>query len=138
MNVRSANERVLAMVACLVAIGAGLACRYGLSGMAAKYVGVALWSTEVYAIARVVRPFARVSRVAIVTLAVSWGVEFAQLTPVPVWLSSQHVVLRLVFGTTFSVLDLPAYAAGVGLAAAIHAATRRMRCARVRTLPLDP
>ena len=119
------RARIPAFIGCLVAVAVGLACRYGLSGMPAKYLGVALWSTTVYAILMSIRPAAGVHRAALVALGISWAVEFAQLTPVPAWLSSQHVLLRLLFGTTFSVADLPAYAAGVALGAALSITARR-------------
>jgi len=39
---------------------------------------------------------------------IAWGVELAQMTDVPRWLSQKHVLLRLVFGEVFSVWDLVA------------------------------
>ena len=114
---------VLAVAAAVVALG--LCCRYGLSGFWAKYLGVALWATEAYVMVLLVRPSGSVRRAALWALAASWGVEFFQLTGAPAWLSSQHLLLRLIFGTTFSVPDLPAYAAGVALGAAGHQMVRR-------------
>ncbi len=101
-------------------IAAGLAARALLDGPLAKYLGVALWATLVYWLVLLARPGMSVRAAAIVTLAISWAVEFAQLTPVPAWLSSQHIILRLIFGTTFHPPDLPALLAGVALAAAAH------------------
>ena len=98
-------------------VALGLAARYGLSGIFAKYLGVALWASAVCALVAFVRPRLGATRIAVMALALSWAVEFAQLTSGPAWLSSQHIVLRLIFGTTFSVWDLPAYALGVAFGA---------------------
>ena len=59
---------------------------------------------------------------ALLALGVSWAVEFAQLSTLPAWLSSQHPLLRWIFGESFRFYDLPSYAAGVALAAGVHAA----------------
>ncbi len=109
---------LLGVAAAVVALG--LAARYGLWGPWAKYGGVALWATEAYVMVLLVRPTLAVRDAAIWALAVSWGVELFQLTGAPAWLSSHHILLRLIFGTTFHGLDLPAYAAGVALGAAGH------------------
>ena len=119
------RQRAWIAVAALLVVGLGLACRYGLTGFWAKYLGVALWATEAYVLVVLVRPSIRVRDAAAWALAVSWGVEFFQLTGVPAWLSSQHLLLRLIFGTTFSAYDLPAYAAGVALGAAVHYLVKR-------------
>jgi len=101
-------------------LAAGLAARAVLSGWAAKILGVALWATLVAWLVAFVSPSSRPGRAAIVALAISWAVELAQLTPVPAALSARHVLLRLIFGTTFSVWDLPMYGAGVLLAWALE------------------
>ncbi len=118
------RERVPVLGAAVLVVALGLACRYGLSGWWAKYLGVALWATEAYVMVVLVRPQIRARNAALWALAVSWGVELFQLTGVPAWLSSQHLLLRLIFGTTFSAYDLPAYAAGVALGAATHLLVR--------------
>lgn len=109
-------------------IAVGLAVRHSLpAGFWSKYSGVALWSVVVYAAVVFVRPRWHPLRCAVVALAISWAVELAQLTPVPGWLASQHGAFRLVFGEHFGWWDLPAYAAGVLLAAAAHASMLRRR-----------
>lgn len=126
--------RILAFLAALVTIAAGLAERKWLPpGFLSKYSGVALWSVVLYALLVFVRPRAGVRHTAALALLISWMVEFAQITPVPAWLSSQHPLLRLIFGESFSFKDLPAYAAGVLLAAMFHnllliCAGRRQSC----------
>jgi len=123
---RAIKERLpIAGAACLV-LALGLASRYGLSGWAAKYFGVALWSTLVYTLVVLMRPSVRPAVAAAVALAIGFAVEFAQLTPGPAWLSSKHLILRLVFGTTFSAYDLPALVAGVALGAMTHLAVARI------------
>jgi len=109
----------------LFAIAAGLAVRYGLAGFWSKYGGVALWASAAYAGVLLIRPALSLARAAALALAISWGVELLQISPIPAYLSSKHIILRLIFGTSFSVRDLPAYAVGVLLAAALDAATRR-------------
>ena len=121
------RARLAAIAAALVVTAAGLVLRRGVDGAVAKYGGVALWAALVYCLVVVVAPTSLAPRAAMAALAVSWAVELAQLTPVPAWLSSKHVVLRLVFGTTFHWPDLPSYAAGVALAAAVHSGLRRGR-----------
>ena len=101
-------------------VAAGLGVRAAFDGPLAKYGGVALWAVLVYWLVLTVRPAMSVRLAAALTLAISWAVEFAQLTPVPAWLSSKHVVLRLVFGTTFHPPDLLALAGGVLLGAWLH------------------
>lgn len=112
--------RAPAAAGVVAAVLAGLWARHALSGWLAKYLGVALWSTCVYCCVLVVWPRAGILRAGLLTLALSWAVEFAQLTPGPAALSSKHILLRLVFGTTFSAADLPAYAAGTLLGCALH------------------
>jgi len=102
-------------------VAAGLAVRALLAGWWAKYPGVALWSVALYWLVLLVRPSLAIPRAAALTLALSWAVELFQLTPVPAALASKHVLFRLVLGRDFGVWDLPAYLAGVLLAAALHA-----------------
>jgi hypothetical protein len=116
------GARLTATVCGLVFVALGLAARYGLSGFFAKYLGVALWASAVSALVAFARPQLASQQVALLALGISWAVELAQLTPGPAWLSSQHLVLRLIFGTTFSVWDLPAYVLGVLFGVAVLAA----------------
>ena len=107
---------------------AGLAVRGLLpAGFWSKYLGVALWAALVYALVLFVRPRISVWWCAGLALAISWTVEFAQLTPGPAWLSSKHALLRAIFGALFSVYDLPAYAAGVLAGASAHAWCKHRR-----------
>jgi hypothetical protein len=123
------RSRLPWLVALLLVVPAGLGVRYGAAGapFVAKYGGVALWSVMAYVAILLLAPRLSVPRAALIALTVSFAVELAQLSPIPAALSSRHVVLRLLLGTTFSAYDLPAYAVGVALAAAAHSIARRPR-----------
>lgn len=119
-------------------IAAGLGARHALAGLWAKYLGVLLWSTCLYACLRGLAPRARVLRTGALTLALSWAVELAQLTPGPAYLSARHPLLRLIFGTTFNAGDLPAYAAGTLLGCAVTVVARRWQAAWRAGSPCHP
>ncbi len=121
----SARRRLGAALAAAVTLASGVAARRFLDGAPAKVLGVALGATLVYWLVAFCAPGWRPRKVAGVTLAISWAVEFAQLTPGPAALSARHVLLRMIFGTTFSAWDLPMYGGGVLLGAALHAAALR-------------
>lgn len=99
---------------------AGITLRALVDGPVAKYGGVALWAMLVYWLVVWIRPRLRPRDAGAIAMIVSLAVELLQLTPLPSALSSRHFVLRLVFGTTFHLPDLPAYALGVVLAVCCH------------------
>lgn len=105
---------------------AGLGSRRVLDGHAAKLAGDALYTVLVYLLVLLARPETRPRRAFAVALGVSFAIEFAQLTPYPAWLSSQHVLLRLVFGTTFGWEDLAGYVIGASAAVALHTLRARL------------
>ncbi len=119
------RDRLPAALAAVVTIAAGLTVRAVTGGWFGKYAGDALYTVLVYALLLLVRPRLSPARAATGALVLSWAVEFAQLTPVPALLSEASVLARLVFGSTFGVADLVAYAAGAALAAAGHVLVRR-------------
>ena len=121
---QSVRRRAGATAAAFVTLAAGLGARAFLDGAPAKILGVALWATLVYWLVACGAPSGRPVRVALLTLAISWAVELAQLTSVPAALSARHVLLRMIFGTTFSAWDLPMYAGGVALGAVAHRLAR--------------
>jgi hypothetical protein len=53
-------------------------------------------------------------------LAISWAIEFLQLTPIPAWMSSIHPLFHPVFGEVFNVTDLLWYAFGAAVAPLIE------------------
>lgn len=121
----SSRTRLLAALAAVVTVAAGLTVRAVTGGWFGKYAGDALYTVLVYALVVLVWPRITPVRAAISALAFSWAVELAQLTPVPAALSEVSVVARLVLGSTFGAADLVAYPAGALLAASVHALARR-------------
>ncbi len=117
--------RRIAAVAAVLA--AGLAVRAFTDGPFAKYAGVALYATLIYALVHAIGPRLRPPAVAGIALAFCWAVEFAQLTPIPADLSSRNPLARLILGTTFNTPDLFWYAVGVALPAALHWTIRARR-----------
>ena len=100
----------------LAAVSFGLAAfaaRYSLTGWWSKYLGVTLWATMIYFWLRAALPSLSVWRAALAAVAGCWLVEFAQITWVPAYLASRHIILRFIFGATFNPPDLLAYVAGV-------------------------
>jgi hypothetical protein len=110
------NRRVGAAIAAVSTVAAGLAVRGLFDGVFAKVAGVVLYAVLIYELIVVIAPRMAVTTVAALALAVCWVVEFAQLTPGPAALSELHPALALVFGSTFSAWDLPAYTLGVFVA----------------------
>jgi hypothetical protein len=105
-------------------IVSGLLWRSGLLGLpplAAKYGGDALWAMLVFCAVRCLAP--RLSRAWTVAAALlfAFSVEFAQLYHAP-WINSIRStrIGALALGKTFNWPDLPAYAFGILLAAAIE------------------
>lgn len=127
MLTSSTRRRIGAAGAAALTLAAGVGARAFLTGAPAKILGVALWATLVYWIVVFCAPSWRPARAGVLTLAISWLVEFAQMTTVPAALSARHILLRMIFGTTFSAWDLPMYGGGVLLGMAVHALALRGR-----------
>jgi hypothetical protein len=111
-------------VALAAIIAPGLGVRAVFSGFWAKYLGVSLWACAAYALLATLAPRWPLRALALGALAISWGVELAQITPVPRTLSSWHPLLRLIFGEVFSPADLVALLVGVLVAAGADAGLR--------------
>jgi len=124
------RARRCAILAVPLTVAAGLGARAFFTGLPAKIAGDALYTVLIYVLAVVVRPDVRPARAFTVALGLSFAVELAQLTPYPAWLSSKHVILRLIFGTTFGFLDLAGYTIGATFAIALHSAIRARARAR--------
>jgi uncharacterized membrane protein len=95
-----------------VIVGAGTGIRAVSEGEVAKYAGDALYTLLVFALVVLAAPRTAPWKAAAVALAVSWGVEFLQLTGLPAALSRQSTAARLVLGSTFNAPDLLWYAVG--------------------------
>ncbi len=95
-----------------VVLALGLGVREFASGDFAKYAGVALYTTLIYAL---VSFWLRPLWAAVVATGFSWAVEFFQLTGIPADLSARSGLAHLVLGSTFNAPDLFWYAVGAGL-----------------------
>ncbi|MFZ3467841.1 DUF2809 domain-containing protein [Streptomyces sp. 4.24] len=114
--------RLAAAGAAVVTVGAGLGLRAVGAGDAAKYGGDALYTVLVLALVVLAAPRVTPLRAAASALAISWAVEFLQLTAVPAELSRHSAVARLVLGSTFNPPDLFWYAVGAAAGWLVHAA----------------
>jgi hypothetical protein len=111
----------------VLALTSGLAARTWIEpGLWYKYLGVVLWCWIVYALVVFLRPRWSVLRAGVVAGAICLAMECFQITPIPGWLSHQHVVLRWIFGETFSVYDLLAETVAIVLVALIDAGVRTL------------
>ncbi|MFG3250436.1 DUF2809 domain-containing protein [Streptomyces sp. NPDC048187] len=106
------RTRLTAAGAAAVIACAGLALRTVAAGEVAKYGGDALYTLMLFALVRVVAPRTAAAKAAAVALAVSWAVEFLQLSDLPAHLARQSTAARLVLGSTFNAPDLFWYAVG--------------------------
>ncbi len=106
-------------------VSAGLLSRVAHTGFPLfdKYLGDALYAAMVYVLFQLSGRIARVALWAAVTMT---AIEFFQLTRIPAdMLRSRYLAIRIcarLLGTDFSVLDLLAYAVGIGCLAAIDRA----------------
>jgi len=106
-------------------VSAGLLSRVAHTGFRLfdKYLGDALYAAMVYVLFRLT---GRIAHVTVWTAVTMTAIEFFQLTRVPAeMLRSGYPALRAcarLLGTEFSVLDLLAYAVGIGCLAAIDRA----------------
>ncbi|TAK80871.1 MAG: DUF2809 domain-containing protein [Aquabacterium sp.] len=136
---RAARDRLLTNLAIAAVIALGLASRrwpWLLPAWLGKYPGDALWATMVFFCFAWVLPAASTLRLAALALGTSWLVEFSQLVHAP-WLDAVRDTApgHLVLGSTFTWLDLPAYAAGVLLGAAADQLAPASRPAEPPTEP---
>ncbi|MFC5672860.1 DUF2809 domain-containing protein [Streptomyces incanus] len=104
--------RLTAAAAASVIVGAGLGLRATTGGGAAKYGGDALYTLLLFALVLLVAPRLTPLKAGGVALAVSWGVEFLQLSDLPSELSRHSTAARLILGSTFNAPDLFWYAVG--------------------------
>ncbi|WP_329063663.1 ribosomal maturation YjgA family protein [Streptomyces sp. NBC_01429] len=130
-----ACTRLVAAVAALLTVGAGLGIRAAGSGDVAKFGGDALYTVLVYTLVVLARPRLRPLAAATGALAFSWAVELFQLTGVPAEWAGRSVVARLVLGSTFNVPDLLWYAVGAGACWAIHTSLPRSAAPPVAARP---
>ncbi|MCX4781962.1 DUF2809 domain-containing protein [Streptomyces sp. NBC_01264] len=120
-----ARTRLVAAGAVVVIVGAGLGLRAVAAGSFAKYGGDALYTLLIFALIVLALPRVTALRAAVGALAVSWVVEFLQLTGAPAELSRHSAVARLVLGSTFNAPDLFWYAVGAAVGGLACTAARR-------------
>ncbi|WP_217250618.1 DUF2809 domain-containing protein [Streptomyces sp. AC602_WCS936] len=108
----ASRVRLSAAAAALSVVGAGLGLRSVAAGDAAKYGGDSLYTLLIFTLVFLVAPRVPTAKAAALALAVSWGVEFLQLSGVPADLSRRSTAARLVLGSTFNAPDLFWYAVG--------------------------
>jgi hypothetical protein len=112
-----------------VIVSAGLLSRVAHTGfrLVDKYLGDALYAAMVYVLFRLT---GRIARVTVWTVVAMAAIEFFQLTRIPAALfRSACPAVRAcgrLLGTEFSVLDLLAYAVGIGCLAAIDRGKSRI------------
>ncbi|MEY2242375.1 DUF2809 domain-containing protein [Streptomyces sp. BF23-18] len=114
--------RLAAAGAAVVTVGAGLGLRAVATGSLAKYGGDALYTVLLLALVVLVAPRVTPLTAAGSALAISWGVEFLQLSEMTAELSQHSPVTRLVLGSTFNPPDLFWYAVGAGAGWLVHTA----------------
>ena len=126
-------RRVALAFGAAAVVAAGLWARTGLAGAAGDAAGGILYAVLLYLLLAFVAPRARCRTIAAAAVVLCAGIELFQLTPWPARWADLWPPLRLVFGATFNVWDLPAYAAG-GFAAGIadHLLLRRVSASRRR------
>lgn len=122
------RSRALYLALALAAVALGLASRRfrpALPPFLGAYAGDALWAAMVFLLAAAAWPRARVSRLALGAGLFSFAVEASQLYRAP-WIEALRATRPggLVLGHDFVWCDLPCYAAGVLLAAAIDVSLR--------------
>ncbi|MDH6124015.1 DUF2809 domain-containing protein [Kitasatospora sp. GP82] len=128
---RLLRTRLTAAGAAVLTVAAGLGIRAGAGGEVSKVAGDALYTVLVYTLVVALAPRTRPVKAAGVALAISWVVEFVQLSGVPAELSQRSVVARLVLGTTFNAPDLFWYVVGAAGGWLVHrAASARGAAAR--------
>ncbi|MFE5397921.1 DUF2809 domain-containing protein [Streptomyces sp. NPDC056568] len=122
------RTRGVAAVAAVSTVAAGLGLRAAAEGEVAKYGGDALYTLLLFTLVVLVAPRVTAPRAAALALAVSWGVEFLQLSDLPAELSRRSTAARLVLGSTFNAPDLFWYAVGAAVGwSAGHLARRAVR-----------
>ncbi|MGW3246123.1 ribosomal maturation YjgA family protein [Streptomyces sp. NPDC001070] len=132
------RTRLVAAGAAVITVGAGLGLRAVAEGNIAKYGGDALYTVLLLALVVLVAPRVTPLTTAGSALAVSWGVEFLQLSEVPAELSRRSYVARLVLGSTFNPPDLFGYAIGAAAGWLVHTAVCSFLSRRRAGTPLTP
>lgn len=121
------RRRLVPLSACSMVLVVGLAVDRTGTGAVADKAGDVLYAALVVLGLWLLRPGARVLALAGAALAWCVAVELLQLTDVPRAVATVVPAARLVLGSGFDPLDLPAYALGCLLGAAVVVLARRAR-----------
>ncbi len=122
------SRRAALSAAAGATIVAGLAIHFSAAGNVANLISDALYTVLVYLVLAFILPRTKQGWLALAAFGISAAIELSQLTGVPAQLAVSFPPSRLIFGTTFSALDLVAYAAGAAAAwLADHALSARWR-----------
>ncbi|RFA08648.1 hypothetical protein B7R54_04940 [Subtercola boreus] len=124
------RRRLALAVAALLTIGVGLGVHFGASGAAADFAGDALYAVLVYLVVAAIAPRLRSVRVGAIAFGLCAAVECFQLTGVPQSISAGFPAAALLLGSTFSPVDLLAYAAGIVVITALDASALTVRRSR--------
>lgn len=129
MTIPHLNRRLWLFAATLLAIATGSALRLtriGLPWWFVKYGGGIIWGMMVYCMVAFFMAGARFHKIAAVALGLAVASELFRLHHTP-WLDEFRLTLagQLLLGRIFSVWNILAYAAGIGLAALIDHGLRR-------------
>lgn len=103
----------------------GLLVRFIGSGTWTNHTGDALYAVLIYLLMAAVVVRVPSWQTAAAALAACTAVELLQLSPLPAALGEIFPPARLVFGTTFGMLDLVSYATGVLAAGLLDGVLRR-------------
>ncbi len=106
------SRRTALFIAAIDVVILGLVIHFFVAGDIASLIADALYTVLVYLVLAFMLPKAGRHWIALAAFAFSALIELAQLTGVPEQLAVSFPPSRLVFGTTFSALDLVAYAVG--------------------------
>lgn len=129
--------RLAAGAGALAVTGAGLALRSMATGDVAKYGGDALYTLLLLALVLLAAPRTVPLRACAVALALSWGVEFLQLTGLPAELSRRSTAARWVLGSTFNAPDLLWYTVGAASGWLVLRVLRARRRAASLAVPIE-
>lgn len=110
------SRRRLLLFAAAAVIVLGLIFHFFVPGHVANLVSDALYTVMVYLAFAFLLPRTQRVWLALAAFGFSALIELAQLTEVPAQLAVSFPPSRLIFGTTFSALDLVAYAVGAAVA----------------------
>ncbi|MFC1421048.1 DUF2809 domain-containing protein [Streptacidiphilus cavernicola] len=103
-----------------VAVAGTVAVGLVAPGLVGAWTGGVLYTLLLWTLVLLAAPRTRPAVAAAVALAVSWAVEFSQLSPYSAELARHSRLARLALGSTFDVADLPWYALGAAVAFLLH------------------